>query len=127
MKLVSKIQNRVYEELPGYWTVYGEDDISIGVAVSTDFPEYFWYFGDERIDAVDATTDALNKLTEIFGEPATLPAKSDVPKYEEFEPASTLLDKQATFEAFEAKLSENVKVIEAEPAVDADPALENPK
>ena len=104
MKLMCKIMDRMHEECPGYWTVYGEDDVSIGAAVATDVDGYYWYYGSDKIVAVDATIDDIKTLCAVFGEPSTQPAGKQVPR-ESYDSKDIIVDdKAAAIEAYEVKL-----------------------
>ena len=115
MRLVTKIQDRVHEEMPGYFTAYGEDDISIGVAVATEHPDYFWYFGDASLVAVDATVDVLDKLTSVFGEPSVVPYREEVVAKSAYAKSSVLSPEQKAAEIAKYEVTvTDAKVVEAE-------------
>lgn len=103
MKLVTGIQNRMYEELPGYLTVYGGDGVSIGVALMTDYTDYFWYVGDDTLQAKEVPVDDLKHAAAVFGEPETCPIREDAPVKAEYDSSAVLVkDLNAEFTKYEA-------------------------
>ena len=82
MKLVTKVANKIFEESPGYYTVYGDDDRSIGVLVATKTDDVYWLYGDAECAELQGE---VKELCEQYGMPYTVPARLEVVPLEVYE------------------------------------------
>lgn len=115
MKLIRRPSNKVHEELPGYFTVYGKEGKSVGVMTVTNVSGVFWYFGEDLGDgAEDITSDALNKLSEVYGEPTTAPCRDEAPLLQVYESASKTVSRLKAEQDAYAKFVEEGAVLESQ-------------
>lgn len=82
MKLVTKVANKIFEESPGYYTVYGDDDRSIGVLVATKTDDVYWLYGDAECAEIQGE---VKELCEQYGMPYTVPTRLEVVPLEVYE------------------------------------------
>lgn len=114
MRLIREPKPRVFEELPGYFTVYGPEGVSIGVMVSTKSEGCFWYFGADDEGIEDAEKGALNELSDTYGEPELVPFREEVPELAVYESAKTTLARETKEQlAYETFITE-ASILEAD-------------
>lgn len=82
MKLVTKVVNPVFEEAPGYFTVYGDDNRSVGVLVATNTDGVYWLYGDAECAEIQGE---LKELCAEHGMPYTAPVRQELVALEAYE------------------------------------------
>jgi hypothetical protein len=111
MKLVTKIENSVIEEAPGYFTVYGDDGRSVGVLVATQQDDVYWLYGDAHCSEIQGE---LKELCTEYGMPYTAPTRLELVPLEAYEPDAKKLERVAKAKAM---LDSLIATIDAELAV----------
>lgn len=96
MKLVTKIENKVFEEAPGYFTVYGDDGRSVGVLVTTAADDVYWLYGSADCQEIQGE---VKELCEQYGMPYTAPARAEKLELQVYETDSAKLERIAKSQA----------------------------